>query len=101
MKKLVISVSGGGALGIGPLQFMKRLEADFGFKLGEKAEAFAGTSTGSIIAAGLCSRMTAAELYDIYIDGLPSIFKEKSGALPPIARSNYVRYTNTGLKKKM
>lgn len=103
--KLVISVSGGGALGVGPLQFMKRLEADLQKDLGEKvtlasiSEAFAGTSTGSIIAAGLCSGMTAEELYNIYNDNLENIFKEKKGALPPIARSNYYRYDNANLKK--
>ena len=31
--KLGISITGGGALGIGPLQFMRRLEADLGKKL--------------------------------------------------------------------
>lgn len=105
--KLVISVSGGGALGVGPLQFMKRLEADLQKDLGEKVtlssvcEAFAGTSTGSIIAAGLCSGMTASELYDVYNDNLESIFKEKKGALPAIARSNYYRYDNSNLKKML
>lgn len=103
--KLVISVSGGGALGVGPLQFMRRLEADLKKDLGDSAtlanisEAFAGTSTGSIIAAGLCSGMTADELFNIYNDNLEDIFKEKKGALPPIARSNYYQYDNSNLKK--
>lgn len=95
--KLVISVSGGGALGIGPLQFMRRLEADLGKKLGDLSSAFAGTSTGSIVASGLCNGMSAEELYKIYEDGLPSIFKKKSGV--PILQSKYVQYENTGLKK--
>lgn len=103
--KLVISVSGGGALGVGPLQFMRRLEADLQKELGDDAtlanisEAFAGTSTGSIIAAGLCSGMTADELFNVYNDNLEDIFKAKKGALPPIARSNYYRYDNANLKK--
>ena len=105
--KLVISVSGGGALGVGPLQFKKRLEADLQKDLGEKVtlssigEAFAGTSTGSIIAAGLCKGMTAEELFNVYNDNLESIFKEKKGVLPPIARSNYYRYDNANLKKML
>lgn len=103
--KLVISISGGGALGVGPLQFMRRLEADLQKELGNQvtlstiSEAFAGTSTGSIIAAGLCRGMTADELFKLYNDNLESIFKEKKGALPPIARPNYYRYDNTNLKK--
>ena len=98
MKKLVISVCGGGALGIGPLKFMSLLEKDLGAKLADVSEAFAGTSTGSIIASGLCSGMTAQELFDLYKDNLSTIFKERSG-LPPITRPNYYRYENSGLKK--
>ncbi|MCQ2055356.1 MAG: patatin-like phospholipase family protein [Fibrobacter sp.] len=94
--KLVISVSGGGALGIGPLQFMKRLEDDLKKNLGDWSAAFAGTSTGSIIASGLCNGMSAAELYDVYKKGLPSIFKKNTAA---IIKKNYVQYKNDGLKK--
>lgn len=105
--KLVISVSGGGALGIGPLRFMRRLEADLKKEYSDKvnlanlSEAFAGSSTGAIIAAGLCKGMTAEELFNVYKDNLKSIFKEKKGVLPPIARANYVRYDNTNLKKML
>ena len=98
MKKLVISVCGGGALGIGPLKFMSLLEKDLGAELADVSEAFAGTSTGSIIASGLCSGMTAQELFDLYKDNLKTIFKKRSG-LPPITRANYYRYENSGLKK--
>ena len=42
-KQLCISVEGGGALGIGPLAFMCRLEQDLGKKLGDLTSAFAGT----------------------------------------------------------
>ena len=65
-KQLCISVEGGGALGIGPLAFMCRLEQDLGKKLGDLTSAFAGTSTGSIIAAGLSEGYSAHDLYDLY-----------------------------------
>lgn len=71
---LAISVNGGGALGIGPLAFMCRLEQDTGKKLGDLAVAFAGTSTGAIIAAGLDEGYSAHELFDLYKDNLPKIF---------------------------
>lgn len=71
---LAISVNGGGALGIGPLAFMCRLEQDTGKKLGDLAVAFAGTSTGAIIAAGLDEGYSAHELFDMYRDNLPKIF---------------------------
>lgn len=95
-KQLVISVSGGGALGIGPLQFMKRLEKDLGKNLGDLAVAFAGTSTGSIIASGLCSGMTADQMYKLYEEGLPKIFKKKKGVA--IVQSKYIQYENSGLR---
>ena len=97
--KLVISVSGGGALGIGPLQFMRRLEADLGKKLGDVCAAFAGTSTGSIIASGLCSGMSADELYGMYNDNLSAIFTKRKGVVVPELASNYYRYDNANLKK--
>ena len=95
--KLAISVSGGGALGIGPLQFMRRLEADLGEKLGVISSAFAGTSTGSIIASGLCESMSAEELYNLYNDNLAAIFTKRKGTLVPELASNYYRYDNTKL----
>ena len=95
--KLAISVSGGGALGIGPLQFMRRLEEDLGESLANLGAAFAGTSTGSIVAAGLCTGMTAAELYDLYRENLSAIFTKVSAA--KILTNNYYRYDNSKLKK--
>ena len=93
--KLAIAISGGGALGIGPLQFMRRLEADLGVSLCDVGVAFAGTSTGSIVAAGLCSGKTAAELYDIYKNNLPAIFTKAS--VTRLLTSHY--YNNSNLKK--
>lgn len=75
---LAISVNGGGALGIGPLSFMCRLEQDTGKKLGNLAVAFAGTSTGSIIAAGLDEGYSAHELFDLYRNHLKKIFTKYS-----------------------
>ena len=95
--KLAISVSGGGALGIGPLQFMRRLEEDLGSTLAEWGAAYAGTSTGSIVAAGLCTGMSAAKLYDLYKENLSAIFTKVSAAR--IVTNNYYRYDNSKLKK--
>ena len=75
---MAISVNGGGALGIGPLAFMCRLEQDTGKKLGDLAVAFAGTSTGSIIAAGLDEGLSAHELFDLYYNNLGKIFTKYS-----------------------
>lgn len=75
---LALSINGGGALGIGPLAFMERLESDVGKKLGDVAVAFAGTSTGSIIAAGLDEGLSAHDLYNLYRANLKKIFTKYS-----------------------
>ena len=75
---LAISVNGGGALGIGPLAMMCRIEQDTGKKLGDIAVAFAGTSTGAIIAAGLNEGYSAQELYNLYRKNLKKIFTKYS-----------------------
>ena len=75
---LAISINGGGALGIGPLALMCRIEQDTGKRIGELAVAFAGTSTGSIIAAGLNEGYSAHDLYKLYYDNLGKIFTKYS-----------------------
>lgn len=77
-KKLAISINGGGMLGVGPLQFMCRLESDLGKKLCNVSFAYGGTSTGSIIAAGLCEGKSAQELMDLYKGNLKKIFDKYS-----------------------
>ena len=118
MKKLVLSVSGGGALGIGPLQFMTRIEKELGIKLCDVCEGYAGTSTGSIIASGLWIGMSAKQLFDLYKQNLSSIFKPRKIKLTDSAlfkkikikdftpkdlalllQENYYRYDNSDLKK--
>ena len=76
MKKLAISISGGGTLGIGPLAFMQRMEQELGKKVADISFAYAGTSTGSIIAAGLAEGMQAHEIFSMYKDNLKNMFKK-------------------------
>ena len=96
---LAISVNGGGALGIGPLAFMERLESDVGKNLGDVAVAFAGTSTGSIIAAGLDEGLSAHDLYKLYRENLKKIFTKYSWykRLQPSCPT----YDNSYLKKML
>jgi predicted acylesterase/phospholipase RssA len=73
-KQLCLSVEGGGALGIGPLAFMCRMEQDFGKKISELVSAYTGTSTGAIIIACLAQGMSAHEVFDLYRNNLKKIF---------------------------
>jgi patatin-like phospholipase/acyl hydrolase len=64
--------------GIGPLQFLCRLEQDLGKKIPLVSAAYAGTSTGSIIAAGLNEGYSAHDLFDLYKTNLKKIFTKYS-----------------------
>ena len=96
-KQLCLSVEGGGALGIGPLAFMCRMEQDLGKKISDLTSAFAGTSTGAIIAACLAEGMSAHEVFDLYRSNLKKIFTKYSWykRLQPKCPT----YDNTNLKK--
>lgn len=96
-KKLGISINGGGMLGVGPLQFMCRMESDLGKKLCDVSFAYGGTSTGSIIAAGLAEGKSAQELMDLYKGNLKKIFDKYSWykRLQPKCPT----YDNSNLKK--
>lgn len=99
IKRVVgISISGGGMLGIGPAHFMARLEVLLGKKLSDIGFAFAGTSTGSIIAAGLASGMRSEEIYDLYDKNLKKIFKEFS-FFQKLVHKGCASYDNTYLKE--
>lgn len=105
-KQLCISVEGGGALGIGPLAFMCRLEQDLGKKLCDYAIAFTGTSTGSIIAAGLDEGLSAHEIFDLYKNNLKKIFtkypwyKRVTPTCPTYDNSNLKKLLQENFKGK-
>lgn len=98
-KKLAISVSGGGALGIGPLHFMKRLEADLKINLANEAVALGGTSTGAIIASCLAEGYSADYVYTLYRQNIAKIFTK----YPWYKRINPVcpMYDNENLKSML
>lgn len=98
-RNLVISVSGGGALGIGPLHFMCRLEQDLGKKISDLSIAYAGTSTGAIIASLLDEGYSAHEVFDLYKSNLKKIFDK----LPWYKRClpTSPTYDNSYLKKML
>ena len=96
-KQLCLSVEGGGALGIGPLAFMCRMEQDLGKKISDLTSAFAGTSTGAIIAACLAEGMSAHEVFDLYRNNLKKIFTKYSWYKR--FQPKCPTYDNTNLKK--
>ena len=95
-KQLCLSVEGGGALAVGPLAFMCRLEQDLGKKLGDYVAAYTGTSTGSIVVACMNEGMSAHDIFKLYQVNLKKIFTKYSWykRLKPTCPT----YDNTNLK---
>lgn len=99
---IVLSVSGGGILGVGPAHFLARLEKDLGKKLNVVCKGFGGTSTGAIIAGALNEGISAEEIEKLYKEKGKSIFKswtylEKLKAL----NKPLPKYNNAELKSML
>jgi len=77
----ILSLQGGGMLGLVELAALEWLEKKSGKPIAELFDIVAGTSTGSIIGAGLLTpdihgnpKYTASDLRKIYLDGSTSVF---------------------------
>jgi hypothetical protein len=73
--KRILSLDGGGIRGLFSLQVLAQIEKLLREKkqqpnlvLADEFDMFAGTSTGAIIAAGLCWGMSIAEIEQLYLD---------------------------------
>lgn len=80
----ILAIDGGGIRGIFPATFLAGLEERYlgGGSIAKYFDLIAGTSTGGIIALGLASGLTAAELRDLYI--------ERGGDIFPPIRSDVI-----------
>jgi len=83
--KRILALDGGGTRGIIELAFLERIEAllrghhgdDPAFRLSDWFDLIGGTSTGSIIAAGLAMGRRAAELTQFYLELGPQVFRPR------------------------
>jgi len=75
-KNVAITVDGGGIRRVIVTRALTMLEEELGQPIYKIARLFAGTSTGSIIAAGLATGMTAAKLHELYLGLGDSIFRK-------------------------
>lgn len=72
--KRILSLDGGGVRGVFTLQILRRIESLFrqrndqpSLVLADEFDLFAGTSTGAIIATGLCWGMSVDEIETLYL----------------------------------
>ncbi len=96
-KNLAVAIDGGGIKGVIVTKALSMVEAQLGYPLHERTGLTAGTSTGSIIAAGLASGLEAKTLNELYLELGNEIFRRSIRTLLwPLF--NY-RYPNLPLKK--
>ena len=74
-----LSCDGGGIGGIFTTTLIERLDATYNGTFVKSLDAIAGTSTGSIIAAGLAFGIDPKEISNLYIELAKEVFKKKRG----------------------
>src|SRR4029453_9161364 len=71
----ILSLDGGGYLGLAGAAFLAELERHFGVSCHDRFDLFCGTSTGAIIALALASGKSAREVVDLYKEFGPRVFR--------------------------
>ncbi len=89
-KHLALSIDGGGIKGVIATRALMALEKALGEPLVKRVGLSAGTSTGSIISAGIAAGLSAEQLYNLYTGLGTTIFKSSWRSLIfPLSRYRY------------
>lgn len=108
--KRILSLDGGGIRGALTLGYLKKIETilqskykDDSYKLCDYFDLIGGTSTGSIIAAGLAIGMTVNELTDLYMKLGGKIFGVKKSWWNPLETWQFLKaeYDYVALEKSL
>lgn len=73
----VLSIDGGGYLGLATASFLEAVEQRFGVHAAARFDLFCGTSTGAIIALALAAGKSAADVVSLYEELGPRVFKPR------------------------
>jgi hypothetical protein len=98
-KNVAIAIDGGGIRGVIPARALMEVEKALKKTCHDLFQLSVGTSTGSIIAAGIARGLSAQQMYDLYLSMGSGIFK-------PTLRSRFwfsvrYRYPRTRLEKAL
>ena len=105
----ILSLDGGGMRGALSAKILEQVEKQIWEKenksLTEYFDLVAGTSTGSILAAGIALGLKASDLFKLYNDNGNQIFSRRKRHLrkfaPGLSRLGlFARYSNKGIRKK-
>jgi patatin-like phospholipase/acyl hydrolase len=83
----ILSLSGGGFLGLYSAALLAELEERSGKRLNECFDLIAGTSIGGIVALGLAAGRSALEIRDAFIEHGPRIFPDR----PPKSKAAWFK----------
>ena len=95
----ILALDGGGIRGVISAKILERVQQKAGKPLNEYFDLIAGTSTGSILAAGLVLGMSPKELIEIYRKRGEEIFSSKFLRQKMGYWLYQPKYSNKGLKK--
>ncbi len=96
----ILSIDGGGFRGVYSAHLLNSIESKLSINLLETFDLIAGTSTGSIIAAGIACGIPASSILQLYKDHGPRIFCKRVHARLPIISGLFAsKYRNKALKK--
>ena len=89
-KNLAFAIDGGGIRGVIVTQALTILEQALGTPIHDLARLYAGTSTGSIISAGLAVGLSAARIHELYLALGDAVFRKSWRTLLfPFSRYRY------------
>lgn len=78
----ILSIDGGGIRGVYPAHILKCIEERLGVNLLGTFDMIAGTSTGSIVAAGVANGISASKIEQMYLQHGGAIFNKKKSYIP-------------------
>ena len=96
----ILSVDGGGIRGIFPAHILQCVQERLGIDVFDHFDMIAGTSTGSIIAAGIACQKQPLELVSLYRKHGAEIFGQKTKSWWPsiVKQGMHSKYENKNLK---
>ncbi len=85
----VLSIDGGGYLGLATAAFIRGVEQHLGVRFADRFDLFCGTSTGAILALGLAAGRTGEELTALYQSLGTSVFGKRRFGRGYLFRARY------------
>lgn len=100
----ILSLDGGGFLGLATAAFLQETERHFGITCQQSFDLFCGTSTGAIIALALASGMSGKEIVSLYKEFGTKVFADRrlGSRLRKIGCGIFIsKYSNRALKSAL